>query len=73
MTPAWPARRAYRFLTGIAQRSEPARIALDGATFVIQEALGYEAQARLDAPWRLEDNLLTARLSPGVLRATIRR
>jgi methionyl-tRNA formyltransferase len=73
VTPAWTARRAYCFLTGIAQRSEPARITLDGATFVIQEVLGYEAQTRLDAPWRLEGDLLTARLSPGVLRATIRR
>jgi methionyl-tRNA formyltransferase len=72
VTPAWSARRAYRFLTGIAHRFEPARIALDGATFVIHEALGYEAQARLDAPWRLEGDLLTARLSPGVLHARIR-
>jgi methionyl-tRNA formyltransferase len=71
VTPNWTARRAYRFMSGVAQRSEPARIALDGATFVIREALGYEAQARLDAPWRLEGDLLTARLSPGVLRATI--
>jgi methionyl-tRNA formyltransferase len=73
VTPVWPARRAYRFLTGVAPRSEPARLALDGTTFVIREALGYEAQARLDTPWRLEGDLLTARLSPGVLRATIRR
>jgi methionyl-tRNA formyltransferase len=73
VTPAWPARRAYRFLIGIAQRSESVRLALDGATFVIREALDYKAQARLDAPWRLEGDLLTARLSPGVLRARIRR
>jgi methionyl-tRNA formyltransferase len=73
VTPNWSARRAYRFLSGVAQRSEPARIALDGATFVIREALGYESQATLDTPWRLEGDLLTARLSLGVLRATIRR
>jgi methionyl-tRNA formyltransferase len=73
VTPNWSARRAYRFLTGMAQRSEPARIVLDGATFLIQEALGYEAQASLDDPWRLEGDLLTARLSPGVLCATIRQ
>jgi methionyl-tRNA formyltransferase len=73
VTPNWSARRAYRFLTGVAQRSTPTRIALDGATFVIGAALGYEAQARLDAPWRLEDDLLTARLTHGVLRATIQR
>jgi methionyl-tRNA formyltransferase len=73
VTPSWPARRAYRFLTGVAQRSEPARIAPDGATFVIREALSYKAQATLDAPWRLESDLLTARLSPGVLRARIMR
>ena len=69
--PTWPARRAYRFLTGVARRPTPARIALDGATFLVREALGYEAQARLDAPWRLEGDLLIARLAPGVLRARI--
>jgi methionyl-tRNA formyltransferase len=73
VTPAWSAWRAYRFLRGIAQRSEPAQIALDGATFVIREALGCDAQTSLDLPWRLEGDLLTARLSPGVLRATILR
>jgi methionyl-tRNA formyltransferase len=73
VTSIWSARRAYRFLRGIAQRSTPARIALDGATFVVREAFGYEAQARLDTPWRLEGDLLTARLSPGVLLAIIRR
>jgi methionyl-tRNA formyltransferase len=71
VTPNWSARRAHRFLTAIAQRSESARIVLDGATFVIHEALGYEPQATLDTPWRLEDNLLIARFTPGVLRATI--
>jgi methionyl-tRNA formyltransferase len=73
VTPAWPARRAYRFLTGIAQGSMPARIALNGATFVIRKTLGYAAQESLDLPWRLEDDLLIARFSPGVLRATIMR
>ena len=73
VTPAWSARRAYRFLRGIAQRSTPAQIALDGAIFKIGEALSYEAQAKLNAPWRLAGDLLTARLSPGVLRATIMR
>jgi methionyl-tRNA formyltransferase len=73
VTPAWPARRAYRFLAGVAQRSEPVRLALDGATFIVHEALGYEAQATLDVPWRLGGDLLTARLTPGVLRARIAR
>jgi methionyl-tRNA formyltransferase len=73
VTPAWSARRAYRFLKGIAQRSALARIALDGATFLIRETLGYEAQTRLDTPWRLDGDLLTTCLSPGVLRALIRR
>jgi methionyl-tRNA formyltransferase len=73
VTPAWPARRAYRFTVGVAQRSEPVRIALDDATFVIGAALDYEATARLDTPWRLEGDFLTARLTPGVLRVRIRR
>jgi hypothetical protein len=40
---------------------------------VIDEALSYVPQATLDTRWRLEGDLLTARLSPGVLRATVRR
>ena len=50
VTPAWTARRAYCFLTGIAQRSEPARITLDGATFVIQEALATRRRPDLTRP-----------------------
>jgi hypothetical protein len=40
---------------------------------VTREALGYDAQSSLDLPWLLEDDLLIARLSPGVLRARIMR
>lgn len=73
VTSTWTAQRAYRFLTGVAQRPTPARIALDCATFVVRKALGYEVQMSLNDPWRLEDDVLIARLSPGVLRVRILR
>jgi methionyl-tRNA formyltransferase len=71
VTPAWSARRAYRFAVGVAQRPEPIRIEHENATFVLREPLGYEPQATMGTPWRLEGDLLTARFSPGVLRARI--
>jgi methionyl-tRNA formyltransferase len=72
ITPAWSARRAYRFIQGIGGRGEPIRfVADDGAIFVVRAALGYDADATLNAPWRLDGDTLTAQCSPGVLRCQI--
>ena len=72
ITPAWSAWRAYRFIKGIGGRGEPIRfVAEDGATFVLRAALAYDANATLDAPWRLSGDTLTARCTPGVLRCQI--
>lgn len=74
ITPAWSARRAYRFILGIGGRGEPIRfVANDGATFTLHAALGYDANATLDAPWRLDGDTLVAQCSPGVLRCRIAR
>ena len=76
ITPTWSARRAYRFVAGIAGRAEPLRFAADdddGATFTLATALSYESDASLGAPWRLDDDVLAAQCSPGVLRCRIVR
>ena len=72
ITPAWSAWRAYRFIKGIGGRGELIRfVADDGATFVLRAALAYDADATLDAPWRLDGDTLMARCTPGVLRCQI--
>ena len=74
ITPAWSARRAYRFLAGLAGRPEPIRFtADDGATFMLGAALSYDGDATLDAAWRLDGDILTARCAPGVLRCRMMR
>jgi methionyl-tRNA formyltransferase len=72
ITPAWSARRGYRFMRGIGGRGEPIRyMADDGATFVVRAALDYDADATLSAPWRLDGEILTVRCLHGVLRCQI--
>jgi methionyl-tRNA formyltransferase len=72
ITPAWSARRAYRFIQGVGGRGEPIRfVAGDGATFVVRAALDYDADATLGAPWRLDGDTLAVQCAPGVLRCQI--
>jgi hypothetical protein len=46
-------------------------VADDGASFTIRAALDYDADATLDAPWRLDGDTLVVRCSPGVLRCGV--
>lgn len=71
ITPAWSARRAYRFLAGVGGRGEPIRLVTDEATFVLRAALDYDPGATLEVPWRLDGDILTMRCTPGVLRCLI--
>jgi methionyl-tRNA formyltransferase len=74
ITSAWSARRAYRFVAGVAGRPEPIRlVADDGATFTLAAALSYESDATLGVPWQLDGDILTAQCTPGVLRCRILR
>jgi len=74
ITHAWSAQRAYRFVQGIVGRGELIRfVTNDGATFTLHAALGHAANATLDAPWRLDGDVLVAQCSPGVLRCRIAR
>ena len=74
VTPAWSARRAYRFVAGVVGRPAPIRfVADDSAMFTLAAALSYESNATLGAPWRLNGDILTAQCTPGVLRCRIVR
>ncbi len=71
ITSAWSARRAYRFIAGIGGRGEPIRFTAGDAIFTLRAALGYDADATLDAPWRLDGDILAAQCSRGVLRCRV--
>lgn len=73
ITPAWSARRAYRFIHGIGGRGEPIRFIAEDAVFVVRAALGYDADATLDAPWRLDGDIFTVQCAPGMLRCQVAR
>lgn len=71
ITAAWSARRSHRFLVGIVGRGEPIRFTAGDTTFVLREPLGYDAEAKLGAPWRLEGDALAVQCSPGILRCRV--
>ena len=71
ITPAWSARRAYRFIQGIGGRGEPIRFVAEDATFTIRAALDYDADATLGTPRRLDGETLAVQGAPGVLRCQI--
>jgi methionyl-tRNA formyltransferase len=71
ITPAWSARRAYRFIAGVGGRGEPIRFITEDGVFVVRAALSYEADATLGASWRLDDDTLAVQCASGVLRCRI--
>lgn len=71
ITPAWSARRAYRFIAGVGERGEEIRFVAGDGVFVVRAALSYEADATLGASWRLDDDTLAVQCAPGVLRCRI--
>lgn len=66
-----PARWAYCFAKGLLGRGEPILVRVEGATVRVIAALGYEAQPRLGAPWRLEGDVLSLRCSPGTFTCRV--
>lgn len=71
ISPQWSARRAYRFVQGIAGRGVPIMAEAAGRHFQVLGALSYESQVRMDAPLRLEGDVLALRCVPGVLYARV--
>lgn len=61
-----PAHWAYNFACGLRGRSEPILIQVAGTTFRISAPLGFDSDATLDAPFRLDGDILSLRCSPGV-------
>jgi methionyl-tRNA formyltransferase len=73
ITRDWPARVAYTFAAGIVGRERPAYIIAGRTTFRVIAPLGYDQDATLDVPYRLEGNVLTLRCAPGVFSARVIR
>lgn len=65
--PSWSARRAFNFMRGTAEWSQPYSIAVGGEVFLLARALGYELEATLDGPFVREGRVLRVQCAPGVL------
>lgn len=67
----WPARRAYNFMRGTANRKRPYALAIEGQVIFLQTAVFFNESMTLPHPiiWRGKDVLI--RMSPGVLRARV--
>lgn len=63
------ARRGYNFIRAMAERGQAFEItALDGRCFRTRDAMGYDADAELGDPWRIQHGELWLQCTPGVLR-----
>lgn len=71
ITPDRPARWAYNFAAGVLARGQPIVISSPEREFRIIAPLDFNAEATLDAPWRLDGDTLTLRCAPGVFRARV--
>lgn len=69
--PTWPARRAFRFMRGVAGWGVPFSLEADGHVLMLGTALGYDPEARLGAPAIVTGDVARVQLSPGVLEATV--
>jgi methionyl-tRNA formyltransferase len=73
ITPDWPAHLANTFAAGIVGREQPVRVAVGGAALRVVAPLGYDEHGLMDAPYRLEGDVLTLRCAPGVFVARVAR
>ncbi|WIG61519.1 MAG: Methionyl-tRNA formyltransferase [Ktedonobacterales bacterium] len=71
ITPDRPARWAYNFASGVLARGQPIVIATPEREFRLVAPLDFDAEATLDAPWRLDGAALALRCAPGVFRARV--
>lgn len=71
ITPDRPARWAYNFASGVLARGQPIVIATPERKFRLVAPLDFDAEATLDAAWRLDGDTLALRCAPGVFRARV--
>lgn len=69
----WPARRAWVFMRGTEEWGRPFAVRAGGRVLRLAEALGYEAEGVLGAPYRLERDEALVQFAPDVLRARLWR
>jgi len=68
-TAHWSARHGYNFIRAMDQRGQAFQLtALDGRYFEAHHAIGYDADAELSDPWKIQHGELWLQCSPGVLR-----
>jgi methionyl-tRNA formyltransferase len=67
----WSARRAFNFIRGTEEWDCAYEITIEQERFLIQSALSYSAEHKLDKPYTLIGRELWVQFSPGVLRAVV--
>jgi methionyl-tRNA formyltransferase len=71
MNTAWSARRAFNFMRGTIEWGQAYSIDIGGERLTLQSAIAFEAEERLDAPYRHLGRDILIRFTPGVLRARL--
>jgi methionyl-tRNA formyltransferase len=66
----WPARRAFNFMRATAAWGQPYRIDIGGAELALHEAIAYQADGMLPAPYARTGASVQIQLAPGILIAT---
>lgn len=70
VTPAWPARRAFNFMRGMADWRRSIAIDVEGERLVAREALSVDPTATMDTPAQRAGAIVRVRCAPGVLTVT---
>ncbi len=68
---AWPARQAFNFMRGTAEWGQPYPVEVGGARLLLESALGYAADERLNVPSIRSGDEVRIQFTPGVLRARV--
>ena len=67
----WSARRAFNFIRGVGELGQT-KIQVDGRSFAVTEAEGYDERTRLHQPYVEADDAVLIQFCPGVLRVQAR-
>lgn len=66
---SWTARRAFNFIRGTEEWGRPFHIVTAGDRLTVTAVTGYEDEARMDEPFRVDGDRLCIRMGRGVLQA----
>jgi len=71
ISPAWPARRAFNFIRGVAYLNGPLEIHIAGQRFPVREAVSYTMASTLSTPFVRDDDELRVQCTPGILHVAL--